>query len=94
MRTLKELETGFISGGLNCIDPETYKKMQNKAMNDGLLAGGILSSLVGAAAFGAASGFSTVAGVAIAGGAALAVAPYAVIWGYLNSSTWNLMYTS
>jgi hypothetical protein len=83
MRELFNSEINQISGGLNCIDPKTYKNMQNMAWGQASLYGIIVSVFSGAVAFGITSNPITAA-VAVA-----ALAPYGVGYGYFNSSVWN-----
>lgn len=86
MRELTHSEFNVISGGFNCIDPNTFQRMQDKAISDGIVFSVIVSGLIGAGVFIATT--NPIAAV-ITG---VAVAPYAAGFGYFNSSTWTTFY--
>lgn len=84
MRELSLCELNHISAGLNCIDPKTFKRMQDTAIGHGILYSIVTGAVFGSIAFGVTVNPITAAV------AALAVAPYAAGYGYFHSSTWNL----
>ena len=86
MREIIKWEIDAVAGGMNCIDPATFQRIQNKAITDAILFSFITTALVGSVAFGLTS--SLVA----TGGVGLLVAPYAAGVGYFYSGTWNTFY--
>lgn len=86
MRQVMKWEIATIAGGMNCIDPATFQRIQNKAINDGIIFSFITTVLVGSFAFGLTSS------VVATGGVGLLVAPYAAGVGYFYSGTWDTFY--
>lgn len=86
MREMMKWEISAVAGGMNCIDTTTFQKIQNKAINDGIIFSFITTALIGSVAFGLTSS------VVATGGVGLLVAPYAAGIGYFYSSTWNTFY--
>lgn len=86
MREISMSEVNQVSGGFNCIDQNIFKKMQNKAIVDGIIFSAISTALIGCATFGISSS------LLIAGGVGVVIAPYAAGFGYLYSDSWGLVY--
>lgn len=85
MRPLSVQEITSISGGANCLDMVTFQKIQDKAFQDGIVFSVITVPVVMAITFGLS------ASIAITAGTGVVLAPYAVAFGYSNSSAWQMI---
>ena len=85
MRTLIANEYHQVSGGVNCLDHETWQNINNVAKKDGVTFSVIATPMVMAAA----AGLSLGAPAVIIAGAI--VAPWAAAAGYFNSAAWNIV---
>lgn len=85
MRSLSFNEISDVSGGINCIDKETWQNIQNKAVKDGIVMTAFLSPLVGVAAY--ALNYVPLTCF----GAALYVAPITMAAGFYYSNAWKIL---
>mgnify|MGYP003626401418 CR=1 FL=1 len=83
MRELKSTEHHKVTGGMSCLDHETWQNINQHAKKDGATFSIVTTPLVAAAALGLAN-------APIAAVAALVYAPWAAFAGYVNSPAWNI----
>lgn len=86
MRDLTNFEIQTVAGSGSCIDAALWSRLQDNAINEGLLIGAVATILTIGLTYG-------IGGAVIpALNAGAIIAPYAFTWGYFNSTAWNLVY--
>lgn len=86
MRELTNFEIQHIAGSGSCIDTALWSRLQDNAINEGLLIGAVASILSTGLIYGVAGSALPALTVGVV------IAPYAFTWGYFNSTAWNLVY--
>lgn len=84
MRELTNIDLALVSGGISCIDAETWGKVQAKATSDAMTFAALLTPIAGVITYVASDSVLASIGVGVV------AMPYLAAAGFYYSSAWDI----